>query len=64
MPTMTIKAARVNAGLRQTEAAEKLGISTDQLYNWETGRSQPKPSDVKKITELYGVTFEQLNFLP
>lgn len=31
---VTLKAARVNANMRQTDAATKVGVSRDTIRNW------------------------------
>lgn len=59
---ITLKAARVNKGMQQQEAAVKLGITVDTLRNWETGRTFPNVPQVKKIEELYGVPYCDLIF--
>lgn len=61
---ITLKAARVNAGLTQKEAAEKLGISNTTLCSWEKGLSMPNIQQVLKICELYKVDLDNLIFLP
>lgn len=62
--TMTLKAARVNKNLTQVEAAELLGISKDTLYNYENGRSFPNVQVIKKMEEVYGLSYNDINFLP
>ena len=42
MTRITLKAARVNAGYSQEEAAILLNISPYTLSNWERGVSMPK----------------------
>lgn len=61
---LTLKAARVNAGLNQSQAAERLGISKDMVSNFERGLTYPKVPIIKKMEELYGVGFNDLIFLP
>jgi len=61
---MTLEAARVNAGLLQKEAAEKLGISNKTLGKWENYESFPGADMIPKICDLYGVTYDHINFLP
>ena len=63
-PRMTLKMAREISGMKQYEAAEKLGISKDTLRNYEKGKSYPDIPTLKKIEELYGVKYAQLIFLP
>lgn len=62
--TMTLKAARVNRNLTQTEAAEKLGISKYTLWNYENGRSYPDVRVIKEMEKLYKLSYDDINFLP
>ena len=64
MPKMTLKAARVNAGYSQKEAAKALNISNKTLGSWENGASFPKADKVAAICALYKVDYDNLNFLP
>ncbi len=61
---MTLKAARVNSGLSQKEAGEMLGVSDDVLSNWERGISFPDVIQLKRIENLYHVSYDNLIFLP
>lgn len=60
---MTLKAARVNAGLTQKKAAELLGISEFTLIRYESGKSSPDVHTLKKIEHLYGVPYHRIIFL-
>lgn len=64
MLKITIKAARVNAGLSQKEAAEALKISNKTLCSWENGISVPNIQQVDEICALYDIPYDNLNFLP
>lgn len=64
MVKLTLKAARVNAGLTQEEAATRFGISAGTLGNWEKGISFPDAQQVKEICALYGVPYDNLIFSP
>ena len=61
---ITLKAARVNKNLTQTQAAELLGISKDSLWNYENGRSFPNVLVIKKMEEVYGIGYNDIIFLP
>ena len=61
---ITLKAARVNAGYTQKEAAEKIGISVDTLGNYERGASFPDVPIIERIQEAYNVNYSELIFLP
>ena len=59
---LTLKAARINAGLTQSEAAQKLGIEPGTLSSYERGKHFPNVPVIKKIEDLYGVPFGDLIF--
>ena len=59
---ITLKAARVNAGLTQREAAKMLGISSNTLVNYEKYRTKPDVEFGKKIADLYGTTVDNIIF--
>lgn len=61
---ITLKAARVNAGYTQGEAAKRLGTNVQSLVDYEAGRTMPNVDMVKKMIVLYGVPFDCLNFYP
>lgn len=61
---MTLKAARVNAGLSQKEAASKIGVTSDTLGNWERGKSYPNAINIKQIETVYSVKYDNIIFLP
>ena len=62
MIRMSLKAARVNAGLSQKEAAKKLGISNKTLCNWENGKTFPDQPMIEKICSLYGIAYDMIDF--
>jgi len=61
---ITLKAARVNKSLTQGEAAKELEIAVDTLVQYEKGRSFPSVPTIKKMEGLYGVTYDDIDFLP
>lgn len=61
---MTLKALRVNAGLDQKAAADKIGVTPETLSNWERGKSFPNVPQISKIEEVYNTTYADINFLP
>lgn len=64
MGKITLKAARVNAGLTQKEAAAELKVSNKTLANWENGKAVPKADKIDMICNLYRINYDNLNFLP
>lgn len=61
---LTLKAARVNVNLKQEFVAEKLGVSKDTIRNWERGKSYPDAVQLGTILTLYGVSYDDIIFLP
>ncbi|MBP3339412.1 MAG: helix-turn-helix transcriptional regulator [Lachnospiraceae bacterium] len=59
----TLLTARVNVGLSQEQASKKLGVSKRTLCNWENGITVPSINKIDAICELYGVHYDNLNFL-
>ena len=58
----SLAAARVNAGLSQKEAADKLQISNKTLCSYENYQTYPGADMVQKICDLYGIPYDQINF--
>lgn len=61
---ITLEAARVNAGLSQKEAAKALNVSNKTLCNWEKGTSFPNAEKIDALCKLYGLSYDNINFLP
>lgn len=61
---VTLKAARVNAGLDQKTAAKVLGITAETLGSWENGITFPNVPQITRIEKLYGVSYSDINFTP
>lgn len=61
---ITMRAARVNVGLTQSEAADRLGVTEATLHNYECGKTAPTVLIALKMVKLYGVGLEDLFFLP
>lgn len=64
MPKMSLKAARNNVNLTQTQAAKALGVSISTIKSWEKGITFPKQPMIEKLCKLYKVNYDQVNFLP
>lgn len=60
---ITLKAARLNKGYDQNEAAKLIGISPDTLSNYERGKTFPDIPILKKIEEVYDIKYDDINFL-
>ena len=60
---VTLKAARVNAGFKQAEAAKRLNVAPETLSRREKGKSYPSLPMINKIEKLYGVSYANIKFL-
>ena len=60
---LSLKAARVNAGLTQAEMAERLDVAPVTIWKWETGKSEPKVNQFKRFCEVCGLKMDDI-FLP
>lgn len=59
---ITPKAARVNAGLTQEQAAKALKIAKGTLASYEKGKTKPTIDMGKKIANLYGLKVDEISF--
>jgi len=60
MIQITLEAARVNAKLKQEEAAKKLGITAKTLSNYERGISAIPGYVFKKAAKVYRIPEEMI----
>jgi transcriptional regulator with XRE-family HTH domain len=49
-----IRSKRLDLGLLQKEVAEKIGVDTTTIYNWERQRTEPEIRFIARITEFLG----------
>ena len=61
---ITLKAARVNAGLTLESAAKDLGITKNTLISYEKYRTIPDMAMGTAMASLYGTSVDNLIFLP
>lgn len=57
---MGLKEARKRAGLTAREAANALGVSIQNVFNWESGSYLPPTKRLPEIAKLYGCTVDEL----
>lgn len=63
MNTLTLKAIRINLGLTLEEASTMIGISKDTLANYERGTTYPDVPIIKRIEDVYNISYDKINFL-
>lgn len=47
-------------GVKQSNLAKKLGVSTVSLSNWSTGKSNPSLVTVVRICQILDITIDEL----
>lgn len=55
-----LKAARVRSGMTQDTVAKQIGVSRQSLSNWENDRTYPDLASVLKLSDLYGLSLDDL----
>lgn len=58
---ITLKAARVNAGLDQSDVARALNVNIATVSSWETGKTHPSLENFRKLCKLYGWPEDAIN---
>ena len=51
---------RINAGLSQSELAEKLGVTNKAVSKWETGAAKPSTELIRRLSAVLGVSVDEL----
>lgn len=60
IPKFKLNAARINAGLTQSEVAKILNRNKQTIVNWENGVTEIKVSNLLRISKLYEIPIEYL----
>ena len=55
-----LKNARLASGLKQSEVAEKMGVTPQTYLKWENGRSEPKVTQVGKLSKILKISAEEI----
>lgn len=63
METITLKAIRVNLGMSLEQASTLIGVSKDTLSNYERGDTYPDVPTIKRIEDVYNISYDRINFL-
>ena len=54
----------MNANLTQDQVAKELDVSNKTVCAWENGKSFPKANKIDALCKLYGISYDNINFLP
>lgn len=64
MAKISLRAARINAGITQKDAAASVGVSNKTMVKWEKGVAFPDVMQALKLCRLYRIPFDDIIFLP
>lgn len=57
---LPIRFYRIKAKMTQTELAQKVGVTTETISQWELGKNRPQTSYLEKLSDALGVPTQQL----
>lgn len=55
-----LRAARMASTMTQKQVAEKLNVVESCYANWEQGRTEPNIAMLRKLSELFDVSIDEL----
>lgn len=58
---ISLKAARINADMLQSDVAQTLGVSKESVANWENGKTAPKSTILVRLCSLYGIPIDAIH---
>lgn len=60
--SMTLRAARINRGLKQSEVAVKLKVDRKTISSWEQGKTMPRIDKINALCELLDVAYDDIRW--
>lgn len=57
---INLSACRTNANKTQDEWAELMGVTRQTVVNWESGKTEPKLNQLRKISDLSGIPIDYI----
>ncbi|EGP5281016.1 XRE family transcriptional regulator [Enterococcus faecium] len=58
--TSNLSRYREERGLSQTELARKMNVTQQCISSWQTGRTNPKPYQMKMLSEILSIPINEL----
>jgi len=58
----TIRELREGRGMSPVQLAAELNTSLATIYNWETGKYEPRASQLRAIARLFDVSMDDIAF--
>lgn len=62
MEKISLKAARINAGMTLEDAAELTGWSKNVINRWENGKVVPNVVKAEKLCEVYNIPMSAIRW--
>ncbi len=56
----TIRQLREDRGWSPVQLAARLDVSLATIYNWETGKYEPRASQLRRIAKEFGVSMDDI----
>lgn len=62
MLRISLRAARINAGLKQIDTANALKVDKKTVSSWEKGKTMPSADKVSALCSLYGMSYDNIRW--
>lgn len=59
---VSLKAARVDKNLTQTDVANALNVTKKTVGAWESGKSMPKADKIDQLCKLLGRSYDDIRW--
>lgn len=59
----TIRELRQEKGWSQAELAHRAGVAPSSIYNWESGRYEPRASQLRELADALGVKMDDIELV-
>jgi len=59
----TIRQLREAKGWTQLKLANEVGVTPSTIYNWETGRSEPKVTQLREVARIFSVSSDSIELV-
>ena len=56
----TIRELREERGWSPVQLAARLDVSLATIYNWETGKYEPRASQLRRVAKEFGVSMDDI----
>jgi len=57
---MTVREMREERGWSQFELAGRIGVTPSAIYNWERGKNEPRLSQLRALSRVFGVSMDDI----